>query len=90
MAVGAVGRFVNRQTTTPSLTDAGRELAAELADCYVEVGIEGRFSSKDECQEFAATHGFDLLATGLGRDIYRCRRTCRPPTGRASSRCPRG
>lgn len=71
MTVGAVGRFVSRQTTTPSLTDAGRELATELADCYVEVDIDRRFTSKDECRELAGTHGFELVATGLGRDIYR-------------------
>lgn len=71
MTVEAVGRVVSRQSTTPSLTDTGRDLAAELADCYVEVDIERRFSSNDECREFAANHGFDLLATGLGRDIYR-------------------
>lgn len=59
------------RTPTPSLTDAGRDLAVELADCYVEADIEGRFTSKDECRAYAETNGLELLATGLGRDIYR-------------------
>lgn len=62
---------MSQRTSSPSLTEAGRDLAVELADCYVEVDVGGRFATKDECREFAASQGFDLLATGLGRDIYR-------------------
>lgn len=71
MAIEVVGSRVDDQTPTPSLTDAGRDFAVELADCYVEVDIEGAFSSKAECREYAESNGFELLATGLGRDIFR-------------------
>lgn len=70
MGNATVARSVNRQTNVPSLTDAGRELAVELADCYVEVDIERKFATKDECREFGVDNGLELLATGLGRDIY--------------------
>jgi hypothetical protein len=71
LSVESVVDAVSRQPSTPSLTGTGRDLAVEIADSYVEADIERRFSSKEECREFAATHGFELLATGLGRDIYR-------------------
>ncbi len=53
-----------------TLTDRGREVAWTIADCYVEVDIERRYASKEECVALAADRGFERIASGLSRDIY--------------------
>lgn len=56
--------------TGPELTDRGRAVADRVADCYVEVSIDRRYHSREECRDLAASLGLDLVAMGVGRDIY--------------------
>lgn len=52
-----------------ALTDEGREVANNVAECYAEARLDGEYD-KDECRGFAETRGLEQLANGLGRDIF--------------------
>lgn len=52
------------------MTERGRAVAERIADCYVEVDIEREFDSKAECRRLAESEGFELIASGLSRNVF--------------------